>query len=369
MLIRPVRFRDLPALRSLFADAFGEEYARRGFELSNSFARCAQVSPLLRAQTRAERPSAAEGAIFPLVRALALFPNPYQYAFNLHVAVVDGAIAGFIQTSPANRDLSRWHVDFLAVAPEFRGRGVAQALLDFTFEHHPGVKSFTVAIETRNLPAIGLAARKGFRRYATLHYFQLEADALDAVETALPPVGLRPYRGKDAAGLLQLHNACTPSPMRMIDARSVEDFEVGIVERALGKWRCKLNMFEERRYVVTDDRKRLIGYLHLTAQFRSGPHAIHLLVHPGYDDLAEPLLRYGLSQLRAYPGHPVLAWVPDYQPAKLAAIEHAGFNLLTADHLFVRDSLLTIRMPLRSTSTVEENAFKPAFCEPSPREG
>ncbi len=349
MLIRPVRFRDLPTLRAIFSEAFTEEYERRGVDLASQLGRWQQM--------------------YPLVRLLTLFPNPYQYVLHLHVAEEDGQIAGFIQTSPANRDHTRWHVDYLAVAPAFRGHGVAQALLDFTFEHHLGVKSFTVEIDTRNLPAIGLVTRKGFRRYATVHYFQLPAEKLESWEPAHPPVGLRPYRGKDAAGLLQLHNACTPSPMRMIDSRSVGDFEVGVVERALGKWRCKLGMFQEMRYVVSDDRKRMIGYLHLTAQFRSAPHSIHLLVHPGYDDLAEPLLRFGLAQLKAFPTQGVLAWVPDYQPAKMGALEHAGFSLLTADHLFVRDSLLTIRMPSRTVSVVEDNAFKPAFYEPFPREG
>jgi ribosomal protein S18 acetylase RimI-like enzyme len=344
MLIRPVRFRDLPAIRAIASDACSEEVERRGGELANHFNHWQQM--------------------YPLVRALALFPNPYQYAFNLHVAVEGDEIAGFIQTSPANRDHTRWHVDYLAVAPSRRGHGVAQALLDFTFERHQGVKSFTVEIDTRNLPGIGLVTRKGFRRYATLHYFQLPAEKLPDFASAPAPAGLRPYRGKDAAALLQLHNACTPSPMRMIDSRSVGDFEVGIIERALGRWRCKLGLFEETREVVVDERKRLIGYLHVTGQFREAPHSIHLLVHPGYDDLAEPLLRYGLAKLRAYPAHGVLAWVPDYQPAKMTAFEQEGFSLLTADHLFVRDSLLTIRMPSRLSTAAEENAFKPAFFEP-----
>lgn len=364
MLIRSVRFTDLPALRTLVADAIAEARELRGVDLASQFPHWHQMSPLLRPSSRSDRLSGARGAIYPLARVLTLFPNPYQHLFHLHVAEENGEVAGFIQTAPANRDQSRWHVDYLAVRPDLRGQGVAQALLDYTFEQHLGVKSFTVEIDTRNLPAIGLFTRKGFRRYATVHYFQLPEDKLTTLESAPAPTGLRPYRGKDAAGLLQLHNACTPSPMRMIDARNVRDFEVGLVDRTLGKWRCKLGMVEEFRYVVMDERQRVIGYLHLTAQLRSGPHAIDLLVHPGYDDLAEPLLRYGLAKLRDYPAQGVLAWVPDYQPAKMGALEHAGFGLLTAHHLFVRDSLLTIRMPSRSMAAVEDNAFKPAFYEP-----
>lgn len=369
MLIRPVRFPDLPVLRSLVSDAIAEARDLRGVDLASQFPHWHQMSPLLRPSARSVKLSGARGAIYPLARVLTLFPNPYQHVFNLHVAEVNGEVVGFIQTAPANRDQSRWHVDYLAVSSERRGQGVAQALLDYTFEHHLGVKSFTVEIDTRNLAAIGLFTRKGFRRYATVHYFQLPEDKLAGVGAVQPPTGLRPYRAKDAAGLLQLHNACTPSPMRMIDARSVGDFEVGLVERTLGRWRCKLGMFEEMRYVVTDERQRVIGYLRLTAQMRSAPHAIDLLVHPGYDDLAEPLLRYGLSKLREYGAQGVLAWVPDYQPAKMGALEHAGFSLLTAHHLFVRDSLLTIRMPSRSVAAVEDSAFKPAFYEPFAGEG
>lgn len=344
MLIRPLRFRDLPAVRAIAAAASSEEVERRGADRDSPFTHWQQI--------------------YPVVRALALFPNPYQYAFNLHVAVEGSEVAGFIQTSPANRDHTRWHIDTLAVAPDHRGRGIGQALLDYTFDHHQGVKFFTIEIDTRNLPAIGLVTRKGFRRYATLHYFQLPSERLAPFAAAPPPPGLRPFRRKDAAALVQLHNACTPSPMRMIDARSVGDFDEGLVARMLARWRCKLGFFEESREVVFDERKRLIGYLHVTGQFRAGPHAIHLLVHPGYDDLAQPLLRYGLAKLAAYPPHGVLAGVPDYQPAKIAAFEQEGFGLLTADHLFVRDSLLTIRMPTRQAAVTEDNAFKPAFFEP-----
>lgn len=343
-MIRPVRFMDLPALKTIFEGSFAEEFERRGVDMTGQLARWQQM--------------------YPLVRALSLFPNPYQYTMNLQVAEVDGAIAGFIQTSPGNHQKTRWHVDYMAVASDYRHRGVASAMLDHVFDAYGGmgVKSFTLEVDTRNQAAISLYAKKGFRTYATLSYYQLTPDRLSEFSPVEPPEGLRPYRPKDAEALLALHNACTPASVRLIDSRSAEDFELGFIEHNFSRWRRKLGLFEDRRYVVENAERAVVGYLRILGHFRHNPQSLRLTVHPGYEHLYEPLLRFGLGKLRGYPENVVLAWSPDYQAAKARAFEEAGFSLLTADHLLVRDSLLTIRMPLPGVK-VEDAAFKPAFCE------
>jgi ribosomal protein S18 acetylase RimI-like enzyme len=346
-MIRPVRFMDLPALRTIFEGSFTEEFERRGVDMTGQFVRWQQM--------------------YPLVRALSLFPNPYQYTMNLLVAEVDGAIAGFVQTSPGNHQRSRWHIDYLAVAPERRHHGIAGRLVDHVCDQYGsrGVHAFTIEVDTRNLKALGLFAKKGFRQYATLSYYQLSPEALRAHDPAEPPLGLRQYRPKDAAALLELHNACTPASVRLVDSRSVGDFELGFIEHNLSRWRRKLGLSEDLRYVVENDQRQIVGYLRVLGHLRPMPLSLRLMVHPGYEHLLDSLLQFGLGKLRGFPENIVLAWAPDYQAEKGKALEAAGFTLLTADHLLVRDSLLTIRMPLNTAvQKVDEAAFKPAYCEP-----
>lgn len=345
MLIRPVRYLDLPVLKSLFEETLAEEYERRGVDLSSQVARWQRM--------------------YPLVRALSLFPNPFQYSMNLWVAEVDGVVAGFIQASPALRDGSRWHVDFIAVAPEFRSSGVAAAMLDHVVlaQAEAGVDCFTAEVDVRNRRALELYARRGFRRYARLEYLQMMPEAIQHFAPAVPPTGLRSVRPRDAEALLELHRACTPEEVRLVDTRTATGLEMGFVEHTLARWRRKLGLFEDRRYVLENDRRQIIGYLRVQGHFRSLPHVLRVMVHPGYEDELPGLVGFGLGKLRGFPDSLVLAWGPDYQQATLEALREAGFAFLTEDYLLVRDGMVPVK-PIRTglPSGVEEPLLKPAYC-------
>ncbi len=345
MQIRPVRYLDLPVLKSLFEETLAEEYERRGVDLTSQVARWQRV--------------------YPLVRALSLFPNPFQYSMNLWVAEVDGVVAGFIQASPAIRDGSRWHVDFIAVAPEFRSGGVAAAMLDHVVlsQVEGGVDCFTAEVDVRNRRALELYARRGFRRYARLEYLQMMPEASQRFTPAVPPSGLRSLRPRDAAALLELHRACTPEEVRLVDTRTATELEMGFVEHTLSRWRRKLGLFEDRRYVLENERKQLIGYLRVQGHFRSLPHVLRVMVHPGHEDELPGLIGFGLGKLRGFPDSLVLAWGPDYQRTTLEALQAAGFSFLTEDYLLVRDGMVPCK-PARAVvqATVDESLLNPAFC-------
>lgn len=346
--IRPVRYRDLPALKTLFADAFSAEYERRGVELTSQFGRWQQV--------------------YPLVRALALFPNPYQYLLNLHVAECDGTVAGFIQTSPGNQSRTRWHVDYLAVAPAFRGRGIGKALLEFIFVAYSqtGVQTYTLQVDVRNQAGLALSSQEGFRPYATVGYYQASAELLASFSPVPPPSGLRPMRAKDSDQLAELYIASTPAPVRLVDSRTPADFEAGLIERSLELWRRRMRECEETRYVVDGPERSLVAFLRILAQFRAEttPHTIQLTVHPGYPDLASDLLRFAMGKLRGYPPGAALTWCMQYHPHKRQVFEEAGLQLVTEDLCLVKDGAITLKLPATAHKAEEIPALKPAYCEP-----
>ncbi|MDB5097362.1 MAG: acetyltransferase, family [Cyanobacteria bacterium RYN_339] len=342
MNIRAVRFKDLEAVREIFVSAFREEYGRRGVDIG------AQVSRWKK--------------MYPLIRVLGTFPNPYRYMLNLQVCDDEGMIRGFIQTSPGNSERTRWHIDYVAVHPESQGRGIGVKLVENVFDRYGvrGVKSFTLEVDAVNAPALRLYEKLGFRQYATVTYMQLEKPP---EVKGLPIPGLRPYQGSDAQGLFELYLACTPAPVRLVDTRKPGDFAVGFVERTMADMRRRMKHVADERFVVEHDGK-VVAFMRVMAQMRALPHTIHLTMNPGFEHLYQPLLDHAAAVLAGYPTNPVLSWAPDYQPSKLKALQEWGMQTLTVDRCLVRDTMIALKLPVKEgVSVADDKAFKPAYTQ------
>lgn len=339
-MIRPVRYSDLEAVREIFIAAFREEYGRRGVDIGHQVSRWRKM--------------------YPLLRVLGLFPNPYRYMLNLHVLEEESRLCGFIQTSPGNEGRTRWHIDYVAVSPDCQGRGIATKLVESTFDRYGalGVKCFTLEVDDQNMPALRLYQKLGFRQYAAVTYYQAESPPAPRGEA---PEGLRPYKASDAQGLYELYLASTPAPVRLVDSRKPSDFSMGYVARAMAEMRRNLGQVADHRFVV-EAKGQVVAYLRVVAQMRDLPHTVQVMVNPGYEHLTAGLLDHAAALLADYPGRSVLSWAPDYQPSKQQALKDWGMQPLTVDRCLVRDNLIALKLPAReSVALAEDKAFKPVF--------
>ena len=346
-MIRPARYSDFEAIKRIFDVAFDEEYRQRGIDIVKRIARWQQI--------------------YPLIRILALFPNPYQHTFNVHLFDEEGTIKGLIQTSARNRERTTWHIENVAVLPEFRGQGIAAQLLDFVFEHYSrvGVLRFTLEVDTKNNAAIRLYEKTGFRRFTTVSYFRLASSHRTGAlgKDAVPaPEGMRPHKASDAKGLFELYQACTPAPVRIVDERKLSDFKDHAIEEVSSYVKEQLKYSREHHWVV-ERHGQIVATLELVAQFRKLPHVLRLMVHPGYQELHGQLLRFALDQLRQYPARQVLSASLEHQPGKAEELKALGFKLITSDHLMVRDNLQVITLAQVEPGAIkrEDPAFKPLF--------
>jgi len=107
---------------------------------------------------------------------------------NAFVAEVDGTVAGgligYVIADPVDpADIARtpelvrplaeleaeapghWYVNVLAVHPEFRGRGIAKALLAHAdrLGRAAGARGMAISVASENTPAVTLYARSGYR--------------------------------------------------------------------------------------------------------------------------------------------------------------------------------------------------------------
>lgn len=346
-MIRAVRSSDLAALEAIFVASFDAEYGRRGVDVA--------------AQTRRWR------RLYPLIRLLRAFPNPYRHMLEGFVAELDGAVAGFILVTPGNAEATRWHIDYVAVHPDFQGRGVGARLVEAVFAAYGklGVKCFTLEVDALNAPALGLYRKLGFRQYAQNHYYRLEQAPPPPESLVLPPaLHLRAGRASDAEALFELYTASTPAPVRLVDQKSVRDFAQPIVARGISQLREGLGQVAERRWSVTDAHGLVVGHLKLVGQHRALPHTVVTMAHPGYLELHGALLDLAWKELAegGYAPSPVLAWASDYQDAKREALEAAGFERVTTDCCLARDNAIALKLPVKeSPALVDEKAFKPAF--------
>jgi GNAT superfamily N-acetyltransferase len=350
-VIRAARYSDFNAIKHIFDVAFDEEYRQRGVDIVKRISRWQQI--------------------YPLIRILALFPNPYQHTFNVHVAEVDGEIKGLIQTSARNRERTTWHIENVAVLPEARGQGLAKQLVDFVFDHYSnqGVMRFTLEVDTKNEPALKLYEKTGFRKYSTVHYYRLNSTKLTGQlkadgDTVTVPEGFRPHRSSDAQKLYELYQDSTPASVRLVDERKLSDFKDQVLEEVSAYLKEQLKYCVENHWVVERDGK-IVASLEIVAQHRKLPHVLRLQVHPGYPDLNEQLLRFGLHHLAQFPSRSVLAASLEHQKAKTEALQAIGFKTITSDHLMVRDNLqvITLAQVEGATIKVDDSAFKPIFAE------
>ncbi len=351
MIISLARKRDFEGIKKIFELSFTEEYARREVDIVRRIEKIA--------------------AVYPLVKTLSLFPNPYQHLFTVHVARVPGAsgveaIAGMAQMSPRNAKETRWHVDNIAVHPDFRGQGIARQLLDDVFRYYVerGADRFTLEVDTTNTGAIQLYEKLGFRRYSTLYYHKMSARKLgefrDLAELTVPP-GLRKRTPADDAALLELYEQSIPQHIRSVEDRCEADFQRGLLQEGTRWLKKSLKRSESLHWVVEDpQRECVVASLELSAQLRALPHVIQMTVNPGYSDLAEVLLRFALHQLAQVRINPVLIGSFECQRPKREAVKALGFKKLTADFLMVKEARERIVIPAHSENEEVQEGFSRA---------
>ena len=93
-----------------------------------------------------------------------MFASELSKPSSLSLGAVDesGALVGYLVLS---KYVDAWHVMNVAVAPEWRRRGVATALLTRLLDEtrHDAKRGYTLEVRVSNVGAIGLYERFGFR--------------------------------------------------------------------------------------------------------------------------------------------------------------------------------------------------------------
>jgi len=213
----------------------------------------------------------------------------------------------------------------VAVHPNWRGRGIASALIEAALEAIPrrGGRWVGLEVDSDNEVARQLYERRGFREVGrTLHMLRPAGLSWGGGSVSHP--SLRRGRSRDKAELIRIVRAMVPGPQRQLLELRKEDYRPSW-ERAVAR------MLEGRSeaWWVVEKGGAVRGAVRATGERGRRPDRLELLVDPACDGCFEALLaRRGLLSLRGASSRMVETILPTPTEHLLAALESVGFRRL-----------------------------------------
>lgn len=320
--IRPFDIgRDLRPVAELIADAFTNELDPRGLAALREMRIMSHLSGLLKLLSRST--------------------GELDDVFTGYVWVEEGRIVGNITVQRADKYGNRWQIANVAVAPAYRGRGIARRLLREALRHVEAADGRWAVLQVydHNSVARNLYARAGFEEVGSMA--ELELRRLPEVE---PPPSLHGFRTFSSSQWQPLYELATNQLNAQAQWwRSIRrsDFQVTLEQQfsewfwqAMGRRRIFRRCIQSvRRYEAA---------LILSAERWRSTHELEFWVRPEQYGMYERyLVQWTLSTLQEYPRWPVKVSVSGGHQAALDALQFYGFHW--------RQSLITMRRRVDET--------------------
>ena len=261
--------------------------------------------------------------------------QPIMPLFSGYVWIEGGHLVGNATLSQKKPGI--WNLSNVAVLPEFRGRGIAGALVDIAVTHarRRGGKRILLQVRSNNQPALALYRRRGFTTFDILHEIDLAPSRWPAI-IGSKGAALRGVRALDGRRLYRLVAASTPQATLLRRPLDTRAFRRGVW------WQLKQYLQlafggEVRFELVGEQEGEIVAYGAVIAHLFRGAHELELHVLPGQRGRWEASLVEGLLRaMRRLPRHRVRAYVSSSHPEALQTLHQLGFETLRVlDQMFL----------------------------------
>jgi ribosomal protein S18 acetylase RimI-like enzyme len=316
---------DLRPVADLIAEAFAAELDPRGSAALREMRMMSNMGGLLKVLNR------TTGEFRDLLKG--------------YVWIEAGRVVGNVTVQRADRFGNRWQIANVAVAPAYRGRGIANRLMDAALERieDAGAKWAVLQVYEANAPARHIYERLGFDYMggtAELRMARLPVLASDVRKPTPPRIAnFHSFSSSQGSELYELANRQLNAQSQWWRPLRRSEFQTSIEEQ-IGEWFWR-NMGRRqlfRRCIRVSP--RFEAALVLTAQRWQGEHNLKLWVRPEhYGEYEDALFQWVTATLYDYPRLPVTLSLPTSHVAGLAAAYRAGFETTRA--------LLTMRRDMR----------------------
>jgi len=298
--------RDIKQVASLIEQAFGPELDAAGWAALREMRLAARLSPILSWLTPAEyQNSRLKGLVW----------------------VEQGKIVGNVNFQALQQHPSRYLIANVAVAPDYRGQGIARELMHLALEHiaEMGGRWAILQVNAHNEIALGMYQRLGFQEI--LEEQRLRIEELSSIpDIPLPPgAELRPLRDGSWQDVRALARHAIPNnarwwhPTRSASFRSASS---PLLQRKLSRW---LEIEHKLRWGLFIE-GNLMGVVDMDVLLYD-EHRIDILLMPELRELwTAPLLARALRYLQRQPARPVSAVLYDYQPQAISILQDFGFQ-------------------------------------------
>lgn len=305
--IRPFDIgRDLRPVAELIADAFTHELDPRGLAALREMRIMSHLSGLLKLLSRTT--------------------GELEDVFGGFVWVEDGRIVGNVTVQRADKYGNRWQIANVAVAPAFRGRGIARRLMDHALEHIrlSGGRWAVLQVYAHNTVARTLYSHMGFEDVGGMVELQLARIPRIAMPEPHPHFhSFAPYQWLP---LYELATNQLNAQAQWWRAIRRSDFQMPF-ERQVGEWFWHLM---GRRHVYRRcirSVRRFEAALILTADRWGKPHELEMWVRPEqYGRVESFLVQWTLAMLQEYPQRPLRVTVSSDHADALAVMREFGFD-------------------------------------------
>lgn len=297
--------RDLRPVAELIAEAFTNELDPRGQAALREMRILSHLSGLIKLLNRGT--------------------GEFDDVFSGFVWVEEGKIVGNITVQRADKFGNRWQIANVAVAPAYRGRGIARALLARALEHIEDADGRWAVLQVydRNSVARHLYERMGFSTVSG--QMEMRMDWLRPTEMPVPPAGFGPFKSSDWLPLYELANNQYSAQMQWWRPLRRADFQVAFEQQvgegflqAIGKQKIF------RRAIQSTH--RFEAALILTVQRWRGAHKLDFWTRPdAYGRYEESMVAWALATLQEYPRLPVFTNLSTEHVAAIQAFRRAGF--------------------------------------------
>ncbi|MCS7259313.1 MAG: GNAT family N-acetyltransferase [Anaerolineae bacterium] len=316
--LRPVDpLRDMSAIADLIQASFSDDLDQSGY-----------------AMLREMRTMGRLGAFLWLLGAWGGGPNTALSGF---VWVEEGRIVGNVTVTPSPHTPDRWIISNVAVAQEYRGRGIARGLMQAALEMiaESGGHIATLQVRDDNSVARHIYETLGFRVVGGTAYLHNDR-ILPAKGSQLSDDGWHHLTSADAESIYRLARVATPLAVQAEWPVRRRHYHFGLEQHLLDQLYKLLGKVPSLRLAVRDA-DTVCASVIVRPNLRNVPQ-VELIVHPDVRGRFEHgLIAHALSHIHRWGGHQAVAYHPTYHPEGVAALIAAGFRVKRTLLLMARE--------------------------------